>query len=147
VSFTRDLLTGVAELLAAADIADWNPDGLYTSTQTALTIGGLPPSPDRAISLAVYGTGRGGDDVTEPDSNVQVQARIRGSADPRVADDLADDVFDHLHGLANVRLSTGVWLLLAQRRIVAPLDRDSSGRWGRADSYELLVVRPSPYRP
>ncbi|TMR97535.1 minor capsid protein [Nonomuraea basaltis] len=147
MSFTRDLLTGVAELLAAAGVADWNPDGLYTPAQTALTIGGLPSSPDKAISLAVYGAGRGGDDVTEPDSNVQMQARIRGSDDPRVTDDLADDLFDELHGLANVQLSTGVWLLLAQRRIVAPLDRDSSGRWGRADSYELMVYRPSPHRP
>ncbi|MDF5756659.1 minor capsid protein [Spongiactinospora sp. TRM90649] len=146
MAFSRDLLTGLAEFLAAHDVADWNEDGYYASGQVALTIGGLPPSPDRAISLAVYGAGREGDHATQADSVMQVQARIRGGTDPRLTDDLADAVFDRLHGLSEVELPTGIWLYQAQRRIVAPLDRDSSGRWGRADSYELSVLRPSSHR-
>jgi hypothetical protein len=39
-----------------------------------------------------------------------------------------------------------VFVLLAQRRIIAPHTRDGSGRVERADSYELLCVRPSTYR-
>ncbi|MBB4915096.1 minor capsid protein [Streptosporangium saharense] len=145
-TFTRDLLSGLAMLLAEAGVGEWNPTGVYDGTRTALTIGGLPASPDTAIALAIYGVGRAGDDAAQTDASVQVQFRVRGKADPRVVDDLADLVFDALHGLSDRVLPTGVLVLLSQRRIVAPLDRDSNGRWERADCYELLVDRPSPYR-
>ncbi|MEV0821954.1 minor capsid protein [Nonomuraea rubra] len=144
--WTRDLLTGFAVLLGEASVATWNPNGIYTDNQTALTIGGLPAKPDTAIALAVYGVGQAGDDVEQPDSAVQMQARFRAKTDPRVVDDLADGVFDAIHGLANVTLSTGVHVLLARRTLVAPLGRDSSGRWERADSFDLMVHRPSPHR-
>ncbi|MFI6485155.1 minor capsid protein [Nonomuraea sp. NPDC050663] len=147
MSFSLDLLTGLHEVLADAGVGHWNPSGIYTANQVGLTIGGLPPSPDRAISAAVYGTGRAGDDIAEPDSSMQVQFRIRGTGDPRTVDDLADGLFDTLHGASDVVLPTGVLLLLASRKIVAPLDKDSNGRHLRADSYELLVHRPSPHRP
>ncbi|MFI6182532.1 minor capsid protein [Nonomuraea sp. NPDC051191] len=144
--FSRKLLTGLAQLLAAGGVGDWDPDGVYTSAQTALTIGGLPPSPDGAIALAMYGTGTSLDDPVNADTVVQVQARMRGGADPRLVDDLADGVYDQVHGLADTRLVTGVFVLLAQRRIVAPLGRDDSGRWERADSYELTVHWPTRHR-
>ncbi|MFC7108063.1 hypothetical protein ACFQQB_51280 [Nonomuraea rubra] len=80
--WTRDLLTGFAVLLGEADVATWNPNGIYTDNQTALTIGGLPAKPDTAIALAVYGVGQAGDDVEQPDSAVQMQARFRAKTDP-----------------------------------------------------------------
>ncbi|NRQ31279.1 hypothetical protein HII36_05430 [Nonomuraea sp. NN258] len=146
MSWTRDLLTGFAVLLGEAGVADWNPNGIYADEQTAITIGGLPAKPDTAIALAVYGVGQDGDDVEQPDSAVQMQARFRAKTDPRLVDDLADDVFDAIHGLANHTLSTGVHVLLARRTLVAPLGRDSSGRWERADSFDLMAHRPSPHR-
>lgn len=146
MTWTRDLLTGLAERLAAADVAVWKPDGRYVETQTAITLGGLPAKPDDAIAIAVYGVGQAGDDVEQPDSSVQVQFRMRARTDPRVVDDLADGVFDTVHGLASVTLSTGVLVLLARRTLIAPLGRDTSGRWERADSYDLMAHRPSPHR-
>ncbi len=143
--FSRDLLTGLAVLLAERDAGDWNPNGKYTDNQRAITIGGLPSQPDHAIALAVYGTG--GDGVDQSDSTVLVQARMRAKADPRDVGDIADEVFDVLHGLANVTLSTGVLVYLSQRTVVAPFSRDSSGRWERADSYELMVHWPTTHRP
>jgi hypothetical protein len=144
--FSRKLLTGLAQLLDAVGVGDWDPDGIYTGAETALTIGGLPPSPDTAIALAMYGSGTSLDDVVNADTTVQVQFRMRGGPDPRIVDDLADGVYDHVHGLANHELATGAFVLLAQRRIVAPLGADDSARWVRADSYELMVHRPSPHR-
>ncbi|WP_424533632.1 minor capsid protein [Sphaerisporangium viridialbum] len=146
MSWTRDLLTGFAVLLGNAGVADWKADGMYTDAQTAITIGGLPAKPDTAMALAVYGVGQAGDDVDQADSSVQMQVRMRAKADPRVVDDLADGVFDVVHGLENVTLSTGVHVLLARRTLVAPLGRDSSGRWERADSFDLMAHRPSPNR-
>lgn len=144
--WTRLLLSGLGQLLEDAGAGDWSPEGIYTAAQTAITLGGLPSSPDLAISLATYGLGQAGEDVEQTDSSVLVQFRMRGGPDPRVADDLADAVFNAIHGLSEHRLSTGVMVLLAQRRIIAPHSRDGSGRVERADSYELLCVRPSTYR-
>jgi hypothetical protein len=145
-TFSRDLLTGLAVLLAEAGVGNWNESGIYTAAQRAITLGGLPTKPDEAISLAIYGTGTGGDDPDQSDSTVLVQARMRTASDPRIVGDYADQVFAALHGRSNLTLSTGVVVLLIQRTIVAPLARDSSGRWERPDSYELMLVWPTPYR-
>ncbi|TMR99512.1 minor capsid protein [Nonomuraea basaltis] len=145
-TFSRDLLTGLAVLLAEAGVGDWDPVGAYTESQRAITLGGLPSKPDEAIALAIYGTGAGGDDPEQSDSTVLVQARMRTATDPRVVGDYADEVFATLHGRSNLTLSTGVVVLLMQRTIVAALARDSSGRWERPDSYELMVVWPTLYR-
>ncbi|GAA4600337.1 hypothetical protein GCM10023194_81390 [Planotetraspora phitsanulokensis] len=146
MSWTRDLLTGFAVLLADAGVATWNPSGAYSDAQTAITIGGLPAKPDTALALAVYGVGQAGDDVEQTDSAVQMQVRMRAMTDPRVVDDIADGVFDTIHGLANYTLSTGVFVLLARRTLIAPLGRDATGRWERADSFDLSVDRPSTHR-
>src|SRR5690606_20009681 len=122
-----------------------SPIGKYTSDQRAITIGGLPSTPDKAITLAVYGTA--GDDIEQSDSTVLIQVRMRAKADPREVGDYADAVFAVLHGLENTLLSTGVYVLMARRTVVAPLGRDSSGRWERADSFELMVHWPTTNRP
>jgi hypothetical protein len=142
--FSRALLNGLAELLASRGIGVWNPVGAYSPHQLALTIGGLPAAPDTAISLAVYGTG--GDDLDGGDSTVLVQLRMRAKGDPRDVGDYADAVFAVLHGMAETRLPSGVLVLLARRTVVAPPGRDSSGRWERADSYELQVHWPTAQR-
>ncbi|MER7363277.1 minor capsid protein [Nonomuraea wenchangensis] len=145
-TFSRDLLTGLSVLLAEAGVGDWDPVGAYTASHRAITLGGLPSKPDEAISLAIYGTGTGGDDPEQSDSTVLVQVRARTASDPRMAGDYADAVFATLHGRSNLTLSTGVVVLLIRRTIVAALGRDSSGRWERPDSYELMVVWPTPHR-
>jgi hypothetical protein len=147
VSWTRTLLSGLAEHLAASGAGVWHPNGIYTAAETAITVGGLPAAPDTALALAVYGVGPAGDDPTEPDSEVLVQVRIRAGQDPRIVDDLADLVFDAVHGLSDVVLDGGVLLLHARRTVVAPLGVDGSGRWERADSYAIRVHRPTTHRP
>ncbi|WP_336214384.1 minor capsid protein [Nonomuraea sp. LPB2021202275-12-8] len=147
MTWTRALLSGLAEHLAASGAGVWHPNGIYASNEIAITIGGLPAAPDTALTLAVYGVGPGGDDPTEPDSQVLVQARIRAGQDPRIVDDLADSVFGALHGLSDMVLDGGVLLLQALRTVVAPLGVDGSGRWERADSYSIRVHRPSTHRP
>lgn len=148
MTWTRALLSGLAEHLADSGAGQWNPDGIYPKAGTvAITIGGLPAEPDTAITLSVYGVGPDGDDTYEPDSQVLVQVRMRAGQDPRIVDDLADAVFEALHGLSETVLATGVRLLQSRRHLVAPLGVDGSGRWERADSYTMRVHRPSTHRP
>lgn len=142
MSWTTDLLTAVAVRLADAGVATWKPAGTYTSGETAITLGRLPTAPDRAVALAAYGAD-GADDPVNTDGTQGLQLRFRGTTDPRTVDDLADAAFDVLHGWQQ----PAVGVLLCTRRISAPMGIDGSQRWERADSYYLLIHRPSSNRP
>ncbi|MGH3745810.1 MAG: minor capsid protein [Micromonosporaceae bacterium] len=148
MGFSTDLLKGVAELLGDTTSAIWRPDGsAYGPAEIPIVLGSLPTSPDRALGLALYGAQQSSDDVAQADSMTGLQVRVRGrKGDTTIVDDLADEVFEQLQGLSDHTLSTGVHLLLVDRRIVAPLGMDGNGRYERADSYDLTVHRPSLYR-
>ncbi|MFF0860899.1 minor capsid protein [Nonomuraea sp. NPDC003560] len=144
MSWTTNILTEVAERLAAANAGVWRPSGPpYTAAETAITLGRLPISPDRAIALAAYGVDQFADDPVNTDGTQGVQLRIRGTTDPRVVDDIADACFDALQGWQN----PAAGILLCTRRINAPMGVDGNQRWERADSYHLLVHRPTSNRP
>jgi len=144
MSWTTDLLTAFAELLHAEGVGVWRPAGPpYTASETAIVFGRLPTQPDRAITLTAYGVDQGADDPINTDGTQGVQLRMRGTTDPRVVDDIADRAFNTLQGSA--LLAVGV--LQITRRINAPMGSDGTGRWERADSYHLLVHRPTQHRP
>jgi hypothetical protein len=143
VTWTTDLLTAIAERLHAAGAGVWKPAGGYLSTDIAIVFGRLPSTPDRAIALAAYGADQFADDPVNTDGTQAVQARIRGTTDPRSADAIADAVFDALQGWQNPQAG----ILLCTRRINAPMGVDGNSRWERADSYHLLVNRPTTLRP
>lgn len=140
MGWTSDLLTGLAETLAAADIGTWNPDGIYQPDETGIVLDVVPTTPDRAIVLAVY-LDRPVPGLT--DTTGAVQVRMRTGPDPRDLNDLADAVFDLLNesgpyewGSAYV---TTIW-----RTSIARLGQDANQRLERADNYYFHGHRPSP---
>jgi hypothetical protein len=143
MSWTSDLLTTLAVRLHAQGVAVWKPAGGYTASDIAITFGRLPSTPDRAIALAAYGVDQFADDPVNTDSTQGVQLRLRGTTDPRVVDDIADRAFDALQGWQN----PAAGILLCTRRINAPMGVDGNSRWERADSYHLLMHRPTTLRP
>lgn len=144
MGYRTDLLTGLAQHLAAAGVGTWNPNGVYTSAQTGIVLGAVPPSPDRVITLTGYGVT---DNPTHADTVTGVQVRCRwAGADPRPVDDLADQVFDLWHGAGPLTLLTGVRVLLLERRSSASLGQDGNARWSRADNFYAHTHRPSPHR-
>lgn len=142
MAFTTDLLTGVAQHLAASGVAVWKPSGTYTSVEVGIVLGVPTQSPPSLVALAIY---RNTDHPALSDSVVGLQVRVRGSdADPRKADDLADAVFNALQGLrATVN---GIRISYAKRDSTFPLGIDGSGRQERTDNYSLTVHRPSTHR-
>jgi hypothetical protein len=140
---TSSLLTGLGEQLAAAGAGTWRTTGAYTDGETAIVLGRTPEGPDRVIALASYPVD---DDPQIPVSVLGVQVRCRGTADPRVADDLADSVFDLWHGAMNV-LVGDVRVVQILRQSSTPLGQDQSGRWERSDNYYFTVQRPGRNRP
>lgn len=149
MGWTNNLLVGLAEELAARGVARWQPTGAYAAT-------GLPPvflralgdRPDAAVSLAAYGD-PDYEDAGLSDVVQGVQIRTR-AATPDACDDLADAIWDVLHGAEMLRLGTGaaqVATTLIRRRSTAALGRDAAGRFERVDNYYVNASRPNANRP
>ena len=143
--FSTDLLTGLAVHLAAGGLgATWNTSGAYTALQTGIVLGNVPQSPDRIITLTGYGVG---DSPNLSDSVLGVQVRCRwGGSDPRPVDDLADSIFNLLHGKTALTLTTGVTVVQCLRQSATTLGQDGNSRWSNASNYYLTVHRPSTHR-
>lgn len=142
--YQTNLLTGFAVLLNVASVGTWNASGAYTSGQTGIALRVIPQSPDSIIALTTYSVT---DDPSLSDTVTGLQVLTRkGGQDPRTVDDLADDIFDQLHGLHDVLLSTGIHVVQCLHRSGTPLPEDDLHRWSRSDNYYVTTHRPSPNR-
>lgn len=143
MGYTTDLLTGLAELLASKGIGVWSPDAAYTAAQTGIVLDVVPQSPAAVIVLSGYSVT---DHPTQADTVTGVQIRTRtNSQDPRPTDDLADDIFDELHGLHDVVIG-GISVQQIRRTSWTPLGPDRGQRHERSDNYYLETWRPGPNR-
>lgn len=145
MSFTTNLLTGMAEHLAAAGAGTWRPDGTaYQPGETAIVLRDIPQQPDRLITLAPYvldGTAFRG----LADHQTAVQVRIRGTQDPRICNEIGDAVFDALDSLADV-VWHGIAVVQVWRQSYTSLGQDTNLRWEASHNYYLDVMRPTTYR-
>lgn len=142
MSFTGDLLDGVAALLAGAGAGTYRPAGAYQPGETAIVFAAMPQTPDRAIVLSTYDVA---DDASLSDSVIGLQVRCRGGADPHDVEAIAGAVFDQLHGRTAYQAGT-VRVVQSLRQSGTPLGRDDNNRWEHSSNYYLTVHRPSPHR-
>ncbi|MFE3905433.1 minor capsid protein [Streptomyces sp. NPDC059153] len=133
-----DLLDGIARYLDAAGLLDYDPTGRTGDT----FVEAMPPTPDLAVSLALY-------DGPAPDARDDVeqrrlQVRTRGTADPRVSRTRAEALYRALHGRTGIELPDGTWLILAAARgTPAPMGTDSNGRHEHVVNLDLDVAGPT----
>lgn len=150
MSWTDDLLTGLAEHLDAAGVGQWQPAGAYTTGDPPpITLRALPDAFDRAYALSYY-TEVETEDAGLSDVTAGVQLRSRGSTDPADVEDLADAVWEVLHGARMVTLGSAPRLVhtsLIYRRSTALLGADRTGRFERACNYYVTASRPNVHRP
>ncbi|MGW5956180.1 minor capsid protein, partial [Bacillus mycoides] len=137
MTYTVDLLDGLARLLDSAGVGTYRPDGVYGPGDTAITIAAMPPAPDRAICLSAYPVQ---DSPALTDCTTGVQVRTRAGADPRDADALDDATFDVLHG-AGPHVWGAARVQLLYRTASAPIGADSSGRMERSSTYYARAHR------
>lgn len=147
MGWTSDLLVGLAEHLDAADVGTWRPTGAYLAGEIGITIRGIPQTPDQLITMAPYPLD--GDEFRGmADHAVAIQFRVRGTQDPRSADDTADAVFELLdsigtHGQVDLN---GVKVVDMWRQSYTSLGQDTNGRWERSENYYLNVMRPTAHK-
>lgn len=140
MTWTRDFLAGVAELLAADGVAEWREAGAYTPSETGIYLRALPSAPARAIALAHYDV----DPTLFGHGTQGLQVRCRGTENPSVADDLADAVYGSLHGRRDVDLRE-VFAAMIWRQSHSPLPADSGGRWQTTSNFYALTTRASAH--
>ncbi|MGW3572176.1 minor capsid protein [Streptomyces sp. NPDC000941] len=140
VSYTPDLLDGLAQLIADQGIAVYRPDGVYTVSETGLTVAVMPDNPDRIVALTAYPV----EDTHLTDAITGVQVRVRASRDPREADQLADALFDLLHGREHF-VAGGIHIGLCWRQSQGPLGQDQLGRMELAANYYLRTTRAATH--
>jgi hypothetical protein len=146
MSWTSDLLTGLAEHLAAQGVGVWTPNGVYTIGQTGIYIAVMPPGTetnsgwDRAIVLTDYDPNGGN---TSGDVAPRVQARCRGLRnDPFSAINLAAAVRAELEGLSHVTFGQ-VEVSGINHISGVPMGIDGNDRHERSDNYDIQARRTS----
>jgi hypothetical protein len=142
---TRDLLNGLAGMIAAAGFGVFNPNGVYASTDTGIIMLIMPGSPDRVIVLNAVSQG---DNITIPLGQVMVQVRVRGLPNnPLDALDLSDSIFAILHGTKDLTFGS-VHVIQMNRKVNVPMGQDDVKRSEMVDQYYLDVdAPPTALRP
>lgn len=141
--WTSRLLAGLAVDLQAAGIGVWRPDGpSYTVDEVGIVIRGIPSNPDRIITLAPYVVAS---PTGQADFTQGVQVRVRGTKDPRVAEDLGDAIFDLLDSATGLTWR-GIPIVQVYRQSYAALGADANGRWEISHNYYVEAMRPTANR-
>lgn len=140
MTWTVQLTTGLAELVAAAGLGIWRPSGIYTTGETGITITVMPPSPDRIICLTPYPV----EDGPLTAGITAVQARLRAGRDPRDVQALADGLRDLLHHRAHSDIG-GIHCELMWRQSQAWIGLDANGRAEITANYYLRAANPSAH--
>ncbi|GGM76902.1 hypothetical protein GCM10012275_54490 [Longimycelium tulufanense] len=129
-----------AYLLAQLGLGEYRVDG---SVGGNIYLAALPQSPDVALAVALYGG-------SESDSKLgydepRVQVRVRGTTDPRIGEQRAQDVYDALHGLAERWLAGGTLLLscIGVQAGPIPMGRDGNGRFEYSVNFRAELRRPT----
>lgn len=122
--------------------------GTYSPTPpSTIFLKKLPDGPDSAIAIARYGGGES--DAKLGYDEIRLQVRVRGpNTDYRIAETLAQAVYDQLHGLHDRTLPGGTWLTLMVGVQGGPVDlgEDEHGRPEYTVNFRAEVARATANR-
>jgi hypothetical protein len=143
VDTTTTILKGVALWLDEMGLAHYDEAGAGydgTAVKPVVFLQQAFNDPASAITLWVYSGPERGDhreDLSVSLWRIQIECRVPANSPSLAASDLADAVYDRLQARSHVKLPNGTRLLLCKQVIRGPVDLDASGRFYRADSYEI----------
>ncbi|MCF2531750.1 minor capsid protein [Yinghuangia soli] len=145
MSWTSQLLDGLAQHLHDRGLGVYRPNGVYLPGDIAIVVGTLPPTPDRVICLTSYNVSRPGGLAT---AAVMVQIRVRGPAgDSRSADAIGDPVCEELDDARDLVLGGIPVTQILHASGPAPIGTDALGRPERTDNHQVWAERPTAAYP
>lgn len=136
-----DLAEGIAEYLAAVGLLVYDPAGVTGDT----FIDTMPPQPDEAVALTLYGSGE--PDPVNDDDEISLQVRCRGTSDPRPSRQRSAAIYSQLHGLSQTVLPDGTYLILSiAQQTTSSLGLDANGRHEHVVNYRITYSNPTAHR-
>lgn len=141
----EDIVTGFAQLLAAAGVGVWSPDAPYGPDDVAIVYGTERPIDNQQVIL----------NWTDLDQHPEItqgsgllQVTVKGLPNDRGSTDaLSYAAFTALHGLTSTPLGA-VLIVDCLRRNSVPMGQDDKLRVERADHYDVDVEwPPTSHRP
>ena len=137
------LETGLAQYLDNQEVLTFDATGV--SGDTFINV--LPSSPDEAVGIFSQGGSAPSPKFVEQFTDIQFL--VRGGPDPRTSEDLAQSIFNYLHGLTQENLPDGSYLLQARAMQGKPIHvgRDDSGRHKFSVNFRLRYENETIHRP
>ena len=135
--------TEIAKYLDGEGILTFDEQGVTGNT----FIEGLPQTPDEVI--AIYRRGGTQSDPKLPYDNIGMQFIVRGDIDPRPAVELAQNIYDELHGFSSGRfIIDGEWIVSCIGAQGGPvrLGRDDNGRIEYSINFDVSYQNKTKYR-
>jgi len=145
MSYARDLLTGIAQMISDTAIAVYKPAGAYGAADNAIVFGVWPQAPDRCVVLnytpMVLAT-------MIPMERGLLECHVRGRAgDPFDAAETADALRDLLHGI-RAKPFGAVNVIQILHRNSVPLVQDANRRMEQVEQFDVdLDTAPTANRP
>jgi len=145
MSYVKDVLTGLAQMLSDSSIGVYKPTGTYLATDRAIVFGVWPQAPDACIVLNYTPVNLG---VMVPMERGILECHIRGRAgDVWDASDTAAAVRDFLQGLTGQPLGTANIIQVLHQNSV-PLVQDALKRFEHVELFTIDLDSPgTPNRP
>lgn len=140
MSYTNDLLNGIAGLLDEAGVGVFREDGVIEPDEVGLFRGVMPDEPDTAIGITDYPV----DDDDTTNAITGVQLRMRAGRDPNLIAELADTVFNLLHNRRHYDCG-GVRVTLSYRQSQAWIGQDAHGRMELTSNFYFRTVRSGAF--
>lgn len=145
MSWTDDLIDGLAQFLADQGIGTWSPGVVPdpAATSPVIVYGAVPDKPDVAIGLTPYLLQADPNDeaVTQP-----VQIWVRGTTDIRSVTAIADAVYQSLHGRAGLVFGSTI-VDLAYLKSEVPIGIDGNRRRMQSLNYYFQTDRANASLP
>jgi len=130
--------------MLAIELARYLHDkGLVTfdqnGSQGSCFIGTIPPKPDEAVAIYHY-EGLPASTVHGYDSP-RLQVRVRGTEDPRVGFQLAQSIYEALHGFEGYLVEGGYWIVSCEGLQSGPvhIGTDQNGRHEYTVNLEIEI--------
>lgn len=140
MTYTVDLLEGLAGLMTDEALGVYRPDAPIGPGETPIVLGAMPEEPARVYVLTPYPV----EDTDTTDAITAVQIRYRAGPDLREVWDMADQAFALLHERRSYRLRD-IYVALSWRESLGVMGQDAHGRNELTSNFYLRTTRPGPF--